>query len=397
MFSRPEPSSRAAEENHAGADPRRLRRPRRQHPDDAAARHLSSDRRAGRTRTKKSTSPTCGAGRDCWSAATRASSGRIAIWPRWPRRRASRSWAHRHGRPPSSAGRAVSSRRCHGGCSTWPGVSSPGVRAKQVREEHGDPTAEVRYYGEKHQEIWLVDFDELPSLNALVLLRDPRDTFVSFHAFDAKRGERERGGFGRRSRAGGRRRRTGLARFIKRERERLRWIAGLPNGQKFPLFRYEDMVTDLPGQARRLEHWLSVSLDPEAAASDTQLRGKHVSAQTPEASVGRWRREMPAELAEQFSRELGDELEALGYDLPRSGPRQGGRRRRSSWPGTPDAIPPSPEEDKAIETTPRLPDGGAGSSGKPRHDAAKRGPAAAGAGGAAAGTGGAAAGAGETC
>jgi hypothetical protein len=131
------------------------------------------------------------------------------------------------------------------------------------------------------------------------------------------------------------------------------------------------MVTDLPGQARQLEHWLSVSLDPEAAASDTQLRGKHVSAQTPEASVGRWRREMPAELAEQFSRELGEELEALGYDLPRSGPRQGGRRRRSPWPGTPDAIPPSPAEDKVIETTPRLPDAGAGSSGRPRHDAAK--------------------------
>ena len=126
-------------------------------------------------------------------------------------------------------------------------------------------------------------------------------------------------------------------RFIKREQERLRWIAGLPNGQKFPLFRYEDMVTDLPGQARRLEHWLSVKLDPEAAASDTQLQGRHVSAQTPEASVGRWRREMRPELAEQFSRELGEELEALGYDVPRSGLRQGSRRRRASRPRTPDS------------------------------------------------------------
>ena len=67
--------------------------------------------------------------------------------------------------------------------------------SQQVREEHGDPTAEVRYYGEKHQEIWLVDFDELPPLNALVLLRDPRDTFVSFHAFDAKRRRERTGSF----------------------------------------------------------------------------------------------------------------------------------------------------------------------------------------------------------
>jgi hypothetical protein len=43
------------------------------------------------------------------------------------------------------------------------------------------------------------------------------------------------------------------------------------------------------------------------------MRGVHVSAQTPEASVGRWKREMRPELAEQFNRELGDELEALGY------------------------------------------------------------------------------------
>ncbi len=45
------------------------------------------------------------------------------------------------------------------------------------------------------------------------------------------------------------------------------------------------------------------------------MRGVHVSAETPEASVGRWRREMRPELVEQFNRELGDELEAVGYQL----------------------------------------------------------------------------------
>jgi hypothetical protein len=93
----------------------------------------------------------------------------------------------------------------------------------------------------------------------------------------------------------------------------LRWIAGLSSGQKFPLFRYEDLVTDLPRQARRLEDWLSVRLDPEVAAGDTEMRGLHVSAQTPEASVGRWKREMRREVAQLFNRELGEELEALGY------------------------------------------------------------------------------------
>src|SRR5918992_1587887 len=42
--------------------------------------------------------------------------------------------------------------------------------ANQVGEKHGDPNAPVRYYAEKHQETWLVDLDQLPPLNVLVLL-----------------------------------------------------------------------------------------------------------------------------------------------------------------------------------------------------------------------------------
>ena len=149
----------------------------------------------------------------------------------------------------------------------------------------------------------------------------------------------------------------------------MQWIAGLPKGQDFPLFRYEDLVTDLPGQARRLEDWLSVRLDPEAAASDTQLRGMHVSAQTPEASVGRWRREMRPELAERFNRELGEELEALGYELAADGPPAGTASRRLP---TLDAIPRSPVEGEGPETAPLRPDLGAGELEDAPHDAAEQ-------------------------
>ncbi len=184
--------------------------------------------------------------------------------------------------------------------------------ANQVRDEHGDPEVEVRYYAEKHLDTWLVDLDRLPPLNVLILLRDPRDTFVSFQAFDAIR--RERGGmFEAAHPAPGETKAERTTRFIERERDRLRWIADLSAGEKFPVFRYEDLVTDLPRQARRLENLLSVRLDPKAAASDAKLLGLHISAQTPKASVGRWKREMRPELAEQFNRELGDELKTLGY------------------------------------------------------------------------------------
>ena len=157
--------------------------------------------------------------------------------------------------------------------------------ANQVRAEHGDPSAEVRYYAEKHLDTWLVDLDELPPLNLLVLLRDPRDTFVSFHAFDAIR--RERGGmFEAAHPAPGETKEDRTTRFIERERDRLRWIAGLWAGEKFPVFRYEDLVTDLPRQARRLEDWLSVRLDPEGGGERREAAG--VAHQCPDAQgVGR--------------------------------------------------------------------------------------------------------------
>jgi len=185
--------------------------------------------------------------------------------------------------------------------------------AQQVREEHGDPDAEVRYYAEKSVDTWLVELDELPPLKVLVLLRDPRDTFVSYYAFDAKRRREHRARFEGSLPGLGETYEERTVRFIERERERLRWIAGLSSSEGFPVFRYEDLVTDLPRQARRLEDWLSVRLAPELAAGDTEMQTVHVSARTPEASVGRWKREMRREIAELFNRELEDELEAFGY------------------------------------------------------------------------------------
>ena len=75
---------------------------------------------------------------------------------------------------------------------------------EQVRADRGDPDADVRYYAEKHQDTRLIDLDELPPVLVLVLVRDPRDMYVSFHAFDAKRQSEGRPEFeGARTGAGG--------------------------------------------------------------------------------------------------------------------------------------------------------------------------------------------------
>jgi hypothetical protein len=186
--------------------------------------------------------------------------------------------------------------------------------AVQVRAERNDPSAEVRYYAEKHQDTWLVDLGQLPALELLVLLRDPRDTFVSFHAFDAKRRREGTGTFVGAEPAPGETEAEKVNRFVDHERERMRWIASFGRDASSRVFRYEDLVTDLVGEARRLEHLLSVDFDVEAVIRDEALRDRHVSADSPAASIGRWKRELEPGLAERFNRELADELEALGYE-----------------------------------------------------------------------------------
>jgi hypothetical protein len=195
---------------------------------------------------------------------------------------------------------------------TWGELSRRAI--EQARAEAGDPHAEVRYYAEKHQETWMVDLDRLPPLRVLVLLRDPRDVFVSFLAFDAKRMREGTGRFVGAVPAPGETEAQRIDRFVAHERERMGWIARLPGGARFPVFRYEDLVMDLRGEARRLEELLSVSLDPDKVTNDASLRSKHVSAESPEASIGRWRRELEPGLRRRFDRELGEELEALGYE-----------------------------------------------------------------------------------
>jgi hypothetical protein len=184
--------------------------------------------------------------------------------------------------------------------------------AAQTRKHHGRPDAEVRYYAEKHLSTWRVDLDRLPPIRVVALLRDPRDTYVSILSFEKKR---ERTGH---KRAMGRRpgeaHEDWLERHLGRQRDRLRWIRKALESEAMPVVRYEDLVLSLEDEARRLEGILDVELDPARVIADSKMRAKHVSAATPEASVGRWRSEMDPELAQRFTDELGPELEALGFE-----------------------------------------------------------------------------------
>jgi hypothetical protein len=181
---------------------------------------------------------------------------------------------------------------------------------RAARATAGDPEAagRVAYYAEKHLDTWMLDRDALPSIEVVVLLRDPRDTYCSIRAFNGFRGIE---GFGRHRAVSDR---EHLDQLIARQRERLRWIAELPKGERGQVVRYEDLVLDTDAVARQLERRFGIELDAAAARGDTELRRTHVSASSPEASIGRWKDELDAEAVSVFRRELGLELEALGFE-----------------------------------------------------------------------------------
>ena len=190
-----------------------------------------------------------------------------------------------------------------------------GEFSRRARAQH-ENRAGLRYYAEKHMDTRKIDLSRLPPVEVIVLLRDPRDTYVSIRAFDRKRREEGHKGpamWGVDAKS----REERLAWFIDRQRDRMRWVRELERSGEAPVVRYEDLVLDLPGVARRLESRLGVDLDAKQAAKDEEMRSAHVSAASPESSIGRWRRELPQWLVRKFNDELGDELGELGVEVPR--------------------------------------------------------------------------------
>ena len=119
------------------------------------------------------------------------------------------------------------------------GASSRGARRRSPASPIAIPRPMSRYYAEKHMNSWLLDRAELPPLRLLVLLRDPRDTYASLLAFrEATKAE-----LGQRQAAD---EADYFRRFIERQRDRLRWIAGLEEGRDTAIVRYEELVRDLP-------------------------------------------------------------------------------------------------------------------------------------------------------
>ena len=176
----------------------------------------------------------------------------------------------------------------------------------QVGENNGSKIR-PKYYAEKTS-TWVLGALEKQTIdyNVILLIRDPRDVFLSVNAFDKQRGF---SGFGRLSDE------TDLdfARRMTKSFQNMHKnkIITSPNSI---LVKYEKLATDLPQEAHRLGQWLNLEFDA-ALVKEQEVNFKHhMTSGSAEQSVERWRHELPKELNDVFIQEVGEELSYFGYE-----------------------------------------------------------------------------------
>ena len=142
----------------------------------------------------------------------------------------------------------------------------------------------------------------------IVLVRDPRDVFLSITAFDNKRGF---AGFNRLACDDDW---TFAERFVRDYQKLFKFFLEEEANPSLIVESYERLVLKLGDESQRLSKWLKVNLEPSVVEKQKSQFVHHMTSNSPPDSVERWRREMPTELNEFFLNEMGDWLRYFGYE-----------------------------------------------------------------------------------
>jgi hypothetical protein len=175
---------------------------------------------------------------------------------------------------------------------------------------------DVRYFAEK----FLLDpvlldltLELFPGAREIVLVRDFRDRLSSVFAWNEKRGDH---GFGHGAE-------MSQAEYLT---ERVRVDAGelldrwRRAGDSAHLVRYEDLILEPEETLAGLFAHLEIDSDPdsvgavlEVATQPSELLDTHRTVSDPAKTIGRWRRDLPPELAAECNEILAPVLDAFGY------------------------------------------------------------------------------------
>jgi hypothetical protein len=182
----------------------------------------------------------------------------------------------------------------------------------------GRPNA--AYFAEKHSpnEVPMILSELYPAAREVFLVRDFRDMIASMLAANERRGNVR---FGRTAS-------DTDEQFVRRFR---RFAANLAASWKrrsarAHLVRYEDLLSRPQETVDALVEYLGLEATDDVLAQMTESLGRreealegHITSASPEASIGRWRRDLAPELKKVTEEVFGAALELFGYEAPGEG------------------------------------------------------------------------------
>lgn len=175
---------------------------------------------------------------------------------------------------------------------------------------------QARYFAEKFLlDPILLDLttEVFPGAKELILVRDFRDRLSSVFAWNEKRGDHGFGHDAEMSKA------EYLVERVRGDADELidRWRR---RGDAALLVRYEDLILEPEATLAGIFDYLEIDADEaavgavlDAANQPTEHLDAHRTVSDPMQTIGRWRRDLPEDLAAETNELLAPELEAFGY------------------------------------------------------------------------------------
>ena len=153
-----------------------------------------------------------------------------------------------------------------------------------------------KYFVEKNNDVqrYPREFihDLFPGRRELILIRDPRDLFISRRQFFNSLDEN-----------------ADIQATICRELSRLQQL----KSDDMLFIRYEDLIFNFQSEADRIGDFLGVAPAPFYSADLLEMFSVHGTAASPRESVGRWRNELSDEERSMVERSCGPFLQQFGY------------------------------------------------------------------------------------
>lgn len=175
-------------------------------------------------------------------------------------------------------------------------------RARIYAKELGGPSTEPKYYAETAP-MWVADrVHRVLGGRTIVLVRDPRDQFLSILSFNAKRG---RLSFGVKADDTPE---SYAVRFVERQRPYLERAIDPGDPHRCAIVKFEDLTEHRESTAARLSAWLGVTLSTDV---EVDHREEHTTSSRQESS--RWKTEMTPDVLEIFREHLFEHIDTIGW------------------------------------------------------------------------------------